>query len=239
MKKALVLLIALVFVGGAVRSASAFHLDLDETFSIQTEQAKSQLTAEAKRNDPEKLFDSQITTLKDRGVPLRIVEILEVQKDAVLKKTAAMKIPEGHIPFLPVIPQTVRGFDDLMAMVRYDGKQGYVYFNPALISDAVKTQSEPYYMYDIEDGAATQGKSPNDAEKVLQRQRRLPLTVAETIALAVHTNVLVRRNLWAVGSRRGGDGVAGLWLGGGGPRLGWGWADGSSARGGSASCLSR
>src|SRR3989344_6833200 len=96
-------------------------------------EAKNQLTEkskQAKRRKLKKLFDSQIKTLKDRDVPEQIVEILQNQKGAVVKKTSKMNIGDGNIAFLPVIPRSYRSFYDLMAMVKNDkndGKAGYTY----------------------------------------------------------------------------------------------------------------
>lgn len=207
-------------------------------------QAKSQLTAEAKqarRNDLEKLFDNQIATLKDRGTPEQIVEILQNQKGVVLKKASEMAIGDGNIPFLPVIPRSFRSPYDLMAMVRNGGKVGYTYLNPTQISDVVDAPQEPYYIYDVEDGNATRGKSPQDAEKIFKSQKRSPLTAAEVMALATHTDVLSKHYVWAAGSRyESAGGVPSVYLGGGDrPGLDWSDVDRSDGHWGSASCGSR
>ncbi len=207
-------------------------------------QAKDQLTQEAKqmkRGDLEKLFDAQIAILKDRGVPEQIVEIFQGQKAAVLKKASEMTFGKDNIPFLPVIPRTFRGPYDLMTMVRNGSKAGYTYFNPTVISDVVDAPKEPYYIYDVEGGESTLGKSPDTVEKVFKQQKRSPLTAAEVMALCVHTDVLSKHNVWACGSRYGGSvGVPDVCLDVvGWPRLGWDYANDSGGRWGSASCGSR
>lgn len=215
-----------------------------DKFDDAVAQAKNQLTTEAKRvkrNDLEKLFDAQIATLKDRGTPEQIVEILQNQKGSVLKKASEMTFGDGNIPFLPVIPRTFRSPYDLMAMVRNDGKVGYTYLNPTQISDVVDAPQEPYYIYDVEDGSSTRGKSPENAEKTFKQQKRSPLTAAEVMALTTHTDVLSKHYVWAPGSRCvSADGVPGVCLGGGDrPELDWGYVDGSGDHWGSASCGSR
>ena len=138
-------------------------------------EAKNQLTEkskQAKRRKLKKLFDTQIATLKDRVVPEQIVEILQNQKGAVVKKASEMNIGDGNIAFLPVIPRSYRSPYDLMAMVKNGGKAGYTYLNPTQISDVVDAPSEPYYIYDVEDGNSTRGKSPEAAEKILKQQKR-------------------------------------------------------------------
>lgn len=191
-------------------------------------------------NDLEKLFDAQIATLKDRGTPEQIVEILQNQKGAVLKKASEMAIGDGNIPFLPVIPRSFRSPYDLMAMVKNGGKAGYTYLNPTQISDVVDAPQEPYYIYDVEDGSS-RGKSPENAEKTFKSQKRSPLTAAEVMALTVHTDVLSRHYVWATGSRyEFADEVPSVCLGDGGrPKLSWDYSGPSNSLWGSASCGSR
>lgn len=207
-------------------------------------QAKSQLDDEAKqvkRNNLEKLFDSQIATLKYRGTPEQIVEILQNQKGAVVKKASEMAIGDGNIPFLPVIPRSFWSPYDLMAMVRYGSKVGYTYLNPTQISDVVDAPQEPYYIYDVEDGNSMRGKSPENAEKTFKQQKRSPLTAAEVMALTTHTDVLSKHCVWATGSRYElAYEVPNVCLDYGyRPGLGWGWVGGSDGRWGAASCGSR
>ena len=207
-------------------------------------QAKGFITTEAKqakRSDLEKLFDGQIATLKDRGTPEQIVEILQNQKGAVVKKAIEMADGCGNIPFLPVIPRSFRSPYDLMAMVRNGAKVGYTYLKPTQISDVVDAPQEPYYIYDVEDGESTRGKNPEVAEKILKQQKRSPLTAAEVTALTTHTDVLSKHYVWATGSRyESADEVPDVCLDGGDrSKLYWYDVDYSDDRWGSASCGSR
>ena len=209
-------------------------------------EAKNQLTEkskQAKRRKLKKLFDTQIATLKDRVVPEQIVEILQNQKGAVVKKASKMNIGDGNIAFLPVIPRSYRSPYDLMAMVKNGGKAGYyTYLNPTQISDVVDAPSEPYYIYDVEDGDSTRGDNPEAAEKIFEQQKRSPLTAAEVMALTTHTDVLSRYGVWATGSRyKSARKVPFIYLDSGGQlRFIWGVVDDSyDDRWGSASCLSR
>lgn len=241
MKKLTVLLVALVLVGGVVHTTSADETLVNKLPTLfkgltpdQTDDAvtpvKGQLTADAREvrtNNLETLFDSQIATLKDRGTPKEIMEILENQKSRVLEK-ASSKVSSGvgNIRFLPVIPLTVRGPSDLMAMVRNGNQVGREYVDPTRIFDMpLNIPKEPYYIYDVEDGSATRGKSLQDAREILRQQSRSPLTVVEVIALATHTDVLSKHNVWALGSRSDLSYVPYLWLYGG-PELHRGcWLD--------------
>ena len=215
-----------------------------DKFDDAVAEARNQLTAEsreAKRSDLEKLFDSQIATLKDRGVPEQIVEILQNQKGSVVKKASEMAIGDGNIAFLPVIPRSYRSPYDLMAMVRNGEKAGYTYLNPTQISDVVDAPQEPYYIYDVEDGSSTRGKSPEAAENILKQQKRSGLTAAEVMALTTHTDVLSKHYVWAPGSRyESAVRVPVVYLGSGDrPLLGWFRVAYSNVHWESASCGSR
>lgn len=77
-----------------------------EKFDEAVTKAKSQLSAEqdrAKRSDLEKLFDAQLATLRGRGVPDQILELLRNQRGVVLKKAGETAIGKGNVPFLPAI----------------------------------------------------------------------------------------------------------------------------------------
>lgn len=177
-------------------------------------------------------------TLKDRGTPEQIVEILQNQKARVLAKASEETHGNGNIP---VIPRSFRSPYDLMAMVRNGRKVGYTYLNPTQISDVVDAPQEPYYIYDVEDGSSTRGKSPENAEKTFKQQKRSPLTAAEVMALTVHTDVLSKHYVWAAGSRCDSAGrVPIVCLGcGGRPELSWCFLGYSVVLWGSASCGSR
>jgi len=215
-----------------------------DKFDDAVAQAKNQLTAEQKqmkRTDLEKLFDAQIATLKNRGVPEQIVEILQSQKDQVVKKASEMTIGDGNIPFLPVIKPAYLGYYGLMSMARNGLKEGYTYLNPVEVTDQVETPDGLYYIYDVEDGSSMRGKSPEAAEKIFKQQKRSGLTAAEVVNLCVVTDVLSRHYVWATGSRcKSAGGVPNVGPGfGGRPGLGWGHVGDSVDRWGSASCGSR
>lgn len=213
--------------------------DIDEAIK----EAKSQLTAEEKKTkaeDLEKLFDSQIQTLQDRGCPEQIVEIFQNQRGQVLQKASEMSLGKGNILFLPVIPRTYRSPYDLMAMVRNNDKQGHNHLNPTAITDEFETPKDPYHIYGVEDGQALLNESPEKAINILKEQSRFSLTAAEVMALATHTNVLSRHYVWATGSRFGDSGgVPVLCLGEVRPVLDYDAVGDSCGHWGSPSCGSR
>ena len=149
------------------------------------------------------LFDSQIATLIERGTPEQIVELLANRRGSVISKASEMTFENGHVPFLPVIPLTYRSVYDLMPAVHHDGEVGYTNLDPTRIADKFERPGKPYYIYGVEDGESTRGMSPEAAQKVFRHRNRLPLTVAEAIALITHTDVLSQHSLWIVGSQYG------------------------------------
>lgn len=191
-----------------------------------------------------KLFDSQMETLKSRGCPQAILKAFGNQREQVLAKAAEMKIPEGHIPFVPVIPRTCVDVHGLMSMVRKGDKVGYTYLDSNEITDKVEVPKGPYFIYDVENGKDMLGKSPEEAEKLIKEQNCSCLTVDEGIALCVHSNVFSEHYVNCVGSRyKVADGVPCISLYGDRPGLNWGdsWSDFdlSDDKWGFASCRSR
>jgi hypothetical protein len=205
--------------------------------------AKNQLEEEEKESKPkkedlEKLFDTQIQTLKDRGCPAAIIDMLREQRDDVLQKASEITIAKKHIAFLPVIPRAFLSIYTQMQMVRNGDKTGYTYLKPYEITDVVETPQDSYYIFDVEDGEAMLGKSPQNAEKAIKQQNWRGLTEVEVIALGIHTDVLSRHYVDAVGSRYESDGVPNLWLSVGRPELDWDYLGGADGEWGAASCRS-
>ncbi|OGZ71895.1 MAG: hypothetical protein A2908_02370 [Candidatus Staskawiczbacteria bacterium RIFCSPLOWO2_01_FULL_38_12b] len=170
---------------------------------------KSEKCAEFKR-----LFDLQIKTLKSifrnrfgnnssgKRTYWEVMDGFLRQRDRVTEKASTMVIGENNIPFLPVY--TGRRID----MVRIGGKIGFEHIYTSAWINIVDAPLEhdrciEYYIFDIENGYSTLGKSPKDAHKILKTRLRSPLTVDEIIALCIHTNVLSSHDVWAPGSRCG------------------------------------
>jgi len=230
---------------GLIAKLTAFFKGLGvEVIDDVVAEAKKQANAETvedRKNGLAKLFDSQMETLKSRNCPQTIIEAFQNKKPEVLSKAVEMEVPEGNIPFVPVIPRSYMGIYGLMPMVRNGDKVGYTYLDPNEITDnEEEIPKNPYYIYDVEPGKATLGKSPEDVEKIIKKQNRLRHITDEDIAVCIHTNVLSDHYLWNTGSRyRHSDGVPFVCLFDGRPRLCWCYADDSNLEWGSASCRSR
>ncbi len=230
---------------GLIAKLTAFFKGLGaEVIDDVVAEAKKQANAETiedRKNGLAKLFDNQMETLKSWNCPQAILEAFQNKKSEVLSKAAEMEVPEGNIPFVPVIPRSYMGIYGLMPMVRNDDKMGYTYLDPNEITDnEEEIPKNPYYIYDVEPGKATLGKSPEDAEKIIKKQNRLRHITDEDIAVCVHTNVLSDHHLWSTGSRYRLSGlVPSVFLDDGGPELDCDDAGHSDGRWGSASCRSR
>ncbi|MFH1612112.1 MAG: DUF5701 family protein [bacterium] len=229
---------------GLIAKLTAFFKGLGaEVIDDVVAEAKKQVNAETvedHKNGLAKLFDSQMETLKSRNCPQAILEAFQNKKSEVLSKAAEMEVPEGHIPFIPVIPRSYMGIYGLMPMVRNGDKVGYTYLDPNEITDEVETPKNPYFIYDVEDGKDVLGKSPEKVGKLIKEQKRFCLTADEGIAVCVHTNVLSEHYVDCTGSRyRHSDDVPDVYLVDDRPRLDWSSAGASNGKWGSASCRSR
>lgn len=213
-----------------------------ENIDEAVRRAKNQQIAEAKQAKREvlnRLFDNHIATFNERNVSEQILEVFWNNKEKVLNHAESITVTEGNLPFAPVIVPLYLGYHGLVSLVRYKGKQGYTYLDPIQITDIEKVPSRLYYMFDIEDGTAMLGKKSEDADKLIVKQGRLLAVTAEVLSIGIHTDVLSRHFVDAVGSRYGSDRSPGLYLSGGRPGLGWNDLDDANDRWGAASCGSR
>ena len=159
------------------------------------------------------LFDSQIETLKNRGCPQKVIDILQQRrlKDKAIGACLQIRLHPGRIPFIPVITPAHCRVEELMAMVRNGKEKGDVF--PQVMSDSypvinavglqpfLRTYFDPYYAINIEDGTFNRGVEIRSACRKILLRRRSPLTVEESISLCIQTDVLSRHYLWAAGSR--------------------------------------
>ncbi|MFC1756570.1 DUF5701 family protein [Patescibacteria group bacterium] len=203
--------------------------------------AKGMLLAEAKkarRKQLEELFDAQIQRWKDCGCPGAIVEMLADQKDAVLSRAREMTFGEGNISILSVVPRIYMTIYNQMPMVKNGEKTGFTHMDPTEITDVVDVPKRPYWIYDVENGEARLGESPEKAEKLIKKEGQSCLTDTEVIAIGIHDRP--DHHMDATGSCYGlSDRALCLHLDEGCPVLDWHYAGASCSRWGSASCGSR
>jgi hypothetical protein len=175
---------------------------------------------QAKWDFLEELLDYQIETLLNDPKLSKFVNSLVKQRDLVLIRANAiwckkyhgenlkkLTIKHGIHLVIPVLP-TAR-FDSyiFLNMIRYSSsKTRHIKIDLTKICDVVDAPENPYYIYDVDDGETTRGKSPNETIEIFKRQGRSPLTVAEVIALHTHVpDILLIHDTWACGSRYDND----------------------------------
>lgn len=129
-----------------------------------------------------------------------ILEIFQEQRDEVIGKASSMNIRKNCIPFVPVIPQIYLGIPELMSMVSHNNKVGFIHIDPQQIHDEVETPKKPYIIYNVEIGKETLIDPIEKAKTIISKDNRSCLTVAETIALCIHSKVL-DHSLACAGSR--------------------------------------
>lgn len=188
--------------------------------------------------DFSKIFDSQCEKLKGLGCPEQILDILREQRDEVLRKIGGMTVSEGNVPFLPVIPREYLSPYTLMSMVRTADAVGCNYLKPTDIKNVVEVPDIPYYIFDINTGESTLGKSHEEVSNICTEKGRRCLTADEAMNLCIHANVLSSHYVLAGGSRHGSDGIPNVSLVGGDyPGLGWVPVYFSSGQWVSATCI--
>lgn len=160
-----------------------------------------------------KLFYSQMHKLRHLDTPQAIrLPLLQKKKDVISKaiKIWIEKYPnetldtlaeKGIYLIIPVIPRSYIGIYALIMMVRHGGEIGETYIDPERLTNVIETPKRPYYAIDVENGKAMLGKSPCDAEEIINRQNRSCLIVDEIISLGIFTKVLSTHTVYAIGSR--------------------------------------
>ncbi len=185
------------------------------------------------------LFDEQMEKLRSLNCPWAILSSLQLQKERVLSSMTKVNVQEGNVAFLPVIPRSYLGVYGLVQLVVFAGSVGYTHIELAEISDVVRSPNRPYFIFNVEDGYVFLGKSSKEAGILIEESARSGLTIAEIISVAIHTDVLSRHNIDAVGSRCGTNCVPSLYLHENAPRLIQNFMSLKFENSGAASCGSR
>lgn len=211
--KHIALFLKMVLVLGVFVSPTSFtnsaplKYSFEKTSSAPSTASKKNRTTARRALQYGRLFDNQMKTLKERGCPIRIISIFASQKNNVIATAALMDIGKKNIAFIPVIADPNARYEDLLELLEYKGTKARLAVNPATyknINDIGSTgikKSGFYFIFDVEDGDSLIGKNPDEASGAISAAHRAPLTVSESIALVLHTNVLERHGLSIVGSR--------------------------------------
>jgi len=154
------------------------------------------------RGELEKLFETQIKRLEDRGCPGEILCILESRKNAAIQKASGIFFGEKILPFLLVVSRQYVESRMQALMIRCEEDAVHYCLKPEDVVDVLKTPETPYIIFGVENGGSLRGKTAEAAQKIIAEQSRRPLTEIEVINLCIHqTDVLEKHGIDALGSR--------------------------------------
>lgn len=192
-------------------------------------------------------FDRQVDALALTGLPARL-ELKEECFRALLEPLRDLLPPPsaagGGIPFVVVVPDAPAEL--LLPAVHTPDGDGWT----ALTSDELArfgpraeldVPPAPYLLLDVDAGESTLDVAPAEAEQHIVAAGRLPLTVAEGVALLVSDSGVLRTGdcFALLGARTGDSRVPVVWTGDSGPALRAWDRSGAHPRLGAASCGGR
>ncbi|MDP3999009.1 MAG: hypothetical protein Q8P76_00230 [bacterium] len=145
------------------------------------------------------LFEEQLAILQAASTQIVTISALLKQKEAVIAKASEMIFAESYIPFIPVIPREWRTPLDQVVFLHEENK-GFCRIESQDIWNNQEMPQKPYYIFNVEDGAALRRENPNAHEHHLDESGRRFLTAEEIINLALQGEVLRRHWLVAPAS---------------------------------------
>ena len=189
-------------------------------------------------------FDRQVDALALTGLPgqLELKEecfraFLEPLRDLLPPQSAA----GGGIPFVVVVPDAPAEL--LLPAVHTPDGEGWTALSNGELArfgprPELDVPAAPYLLLDVDAGGSTLGVPPAEAERSIDATGRLPLTVAEGIALLVSDSGVLRTgdSFALLGARTGDTRVPVVWTDGSGLALRAWDRSGAHPRLGSASC---
>jgi hypothetical protein len=172
--------------------------------------------------------------------------------DYMIEKMVAEKIAtyEMAAPFRKTIPNhpflwipsglSLLGLGRLMDLVMAKGVRGVNFLALRYCSNTVAIPTEPYFMFDIEDGSERLDTNPSLSEARIFADGRSPYTIIEGIVHAmIFPEVFDLHNMNLCGSRYKTDNTPELLLSNSGPRLQSSFMNSPHPRWGAPSCKAR
>ena len=207
----------------------------------------SGLPATAVPTEAELEFDRQVDALTLTGLPAHL-DLPDACFRAFLEPLRDLLPPPENdgasIPFVVVVPDLAD--PDVLARDSTDGGTGFTTMDDDDIArfrplPELGVPRAPYLLLDVDTGEDTLGRTPAEVLPELVSRGRLPLTIAEGLAVLVsEPGVLTSRNAFSLlGSRAGDKRVPALWTSSRRPRLGWCYQGAPHSWLGSASCAGR
>ncbi len=149
------------------------------------------------------LFDGQLVVLEKRHCHPVILKELWGQKVDVLLKAMRAKVNDvDEIPFLPVIPKSALGILGLMGLVRCSEKIGECASYPEIMEsrDLFIVPRKSYYIFGVNQSLSGEMvKEP--AFKAAEMMDPVGLTDTESIALTVHSDILLKAFVLITGTK--------------------------------------
>lgn len=124
-------------------------------------------------------------------------------------------IPSG---LFNLIPPRIAEMDlnELMSLIRVDGKQGISYLESKFFGDGIVLLTPPYLIFDIEDGRKRLDTPPAISQSNIEKENRSPFTLFEGIMHGiVFPEVFASHHIDLCGSRYKSRQIPYLYLGGG------------------------
>lgn len=192
-------------------------------------------------------FDRQVDALAQTGLPALLDfkdECFRAMLEPLRDLLPRPAVGGDGIPFVVVVPDAPAEL--LLPAVHTPDGEGWT----ALTSEELArfcprpeldVPPTPYLLLDVDAGGSTLGRVPAEAERQIAATGRLPLTVAEGVALLVSDcGVLRTGDCFALlGARTGDSRVPVVWTGDSGPALRAWDRSGAHPRLGAASCGGR
>ena len=169
----------------------------------------------------EQEVEDLLAKLAALGCPSSVLDSLRYLKSEAMiaaKKLVSRGKNSGRIPILPVVPFSHVSVHDQMEMVKGSTWEGSVDVNASVLLDNVSILY-PYFIIDVEDGRIFRGRPLRDSLESISYDNRTPLTTAEGIALAIHSEVLRSHAIDLAGSRYREFDVPAIWDDSGKPIL--------------------
>jgi hypothetical protein len=192
-------------------------------------------------------FDRQVDRLTVTGLPAWLelkdecfCALLEPLRDLLPPPSSA---GEG-IPFVVVVPDAP--VELLLPAVHTPDGEGWTALSGEELArfgprPELDVPQAPYLLLDVDAGSSTLGVPPAEAERGIAAAGRMPLTIAEGLALLVSDSGVLRAgdSFTLLGARTGDSRVPVVWTDGAGPALRAWDRSGAHPRLGSASCGGR
>jgi|GEM_PF-2687677 len=104
------------------------------------------------------LFRDQLNDLSRLGYPVEIINEFKLKETELLDKSEKINIPEGHLPFIPVVPESILSYRDQASFVSQMSYlkstldvrgQRYYLLDKCRNTYAPIFGSKPYYLIDV------------------------------------------------------------------------------------------